>query len=377
MTTNRSSPIDELAVHIIETLRQPLLILDGDLRVMGVNRAFYECFQAAHEETVGRFVYDLGNGQWNIPALKLLLEDIIPRQNTIEDFEVNHNFPVIGERVMILNARRLHQNGGHAGMILLAIEDVTERRRVDQKLRQYNEALQRSNEELQQFAYVASHDLQEPLRAISGYVQLLQRNYKLLLDEKAHHYIAQAVDSAARLQALINDLLAYSRVGSRGRPFAACDCGEALRDALRDMETLIAETGAQIVVDPLPIIEGDMPQLTSLFQNLIHNAIKYRGAHPPRVHIRVERQPESWLFSVQDNGIGIEPEYFERIFVIFQRLHTRREYPGTGIGLAVAKRIVERHGGRIWVESEFGAGSVFHFTIPDRKVSTTEIERNT
>ena len=230
-------------------------------------------------------------------------------------------------------------------------------------LEQANVELSRSNRDLEQFAYVASHDLQEPLRSITGYLQLLERRYKDRLDAHADEFIAYAVEGAARMQALINDLLAFSRIGSRGSPFAPADTQKVLDEALRNLGKAIEESGAVVTHDPLPTVNGDATQLVQLLQNLVGNAIKFRGQEPPQIHVGARPEGDQWLFSVRDNGIGIDPQYAERIFVIFQRLHLRTEYPGTGIGLAICKRIVERHGGRIWVESEQGKGATFYFTL--------------
>jgi PAS domain S-box-containing protein len=248
------------------------------------------------------------------------------------------------------------------------IGQFIERKRMEQALAAKAQELERSNQELEQFAYVASHDLQEPLRMIASYTQLLERRYKDKLDPDAHEFIAYAVDGAARMQALINDLLAYSRVGTRAKEFKPTDCSEVLKRALKNLEIAVEESEAKITHTALPTVTGDLTQLTQLFQNLIGNAIKFRGTKPAVIHVSAELQGEGaaqeWHFAVRDQGIGIERQYFERIFIIFQRLHGREEYPGTGIGLAVCRKIVERHGGRIWVESEPGQGSTFHFTIP-------------
>lgn len=227
--------------------------------------------------------------------------------------------------------------------------------------------LARSNAELQQFAYVASHDLQEPLRMVSSYTQLLAKRYRGRLDADADDFIGFAVDGAARMQKLIQDLLAYSRVGTRNLERQAVSMDSVLEYATDMLQLVIKGTDAAVTHESLPSIKVDERQMTQLFQNLISNAIKFRGQEPPRIHVSATRLDGEWLFSVHDNGIGIEPQYADRIFVIFQRLHNRDDYPGTGIGLAICKKIVERHGGRIWMESEPGKGSTFFFTVPDGK----------
>lgn len=227
------------------------------------------------------------------------------------------------------------------------------------------ENLARSNAELEQFAYVASHDLQEPLRAVSGCVQILQKRYHDQLDAYAGELIGHTVAGAARMQTLIHDLLAFSRIGTRGKEFEPTECNAVVNQALANLAVAVKESAAQVTVADLPTVQADATQLTHLFQNLIGNAVKYRGERAVEIHVAADRQQTGWRFRVRDNGIGIAPEYFARIFVIFQRLHTRKEYTGTGIGLAICKKVVERHGGRIWLESEPGNGSTFFFTLPD------------
>ncbi|HYT10152.1 MAG TPA: ATP-binding protein, partial [Mycobacteriales bacterium] len=226
------------------------------------------------------------------------------------------------------------------------------------------EDLQRSNSELEQFAYVASHDLQEPLRKVASFSQLLQRRYAGQLDERADQYIAFAVDGAKRMQILINDLLAFSRVGRMVREHVEVEAGELVAQAVANLSLAVEEAGAEVTVDELPRVSGDVSLLTAVFQNLIGNAIKFRGAGPPRVRVGVRDAGAEWEFSVADNGIGIEPEYAERIFVIFQRLHPKEAYPGTGIGLALCRKIVDYHGGRIWLDAEASPGTTFRFTLP-------------
>jgi PAS domain S-box-containing protein len=234
---------------------------------------------------------------------------------------------------------------------------------LESRVRQRTAELARSNAELEQFAYVASHDLQEPLRMIASYVGLLAERYQGRLDRDADEFIEYAVDGARRMHQLIEDLLAFSRVGTRGKAFEPTDCNSVVDEVVGDLRLVITEQAAVVTRDDLPVVSADRTQLAQLIQNLIGNAIKFRGEEPPRVHISAEKSGREWRFSVQDNGVGIDPKYRDRVFAIFQRLHTRKEYPGTGIGLAICRRIVERHGGRIWLESESGKGAVFRFTL--------------
>ncbi|MBI4282351.1 MAG: PAS domain S-box protein [Chloroflexi bacterium] len=243
------------------------------------------------------------------------------------------------------------------------VRDITERKLAEQALAQRTQELERSNQDLQQFAYVASHDLQEPLRMVASYTQLLARRYQGKLDADADDFIAYTVDGANRMQAMISNLLEFSRVTTRGRELESTDSSAAFEQAVANLRAAIEESGAVVTHDALPTVMADALQLAQVFQNLIDNAVKFHGEESPQVHVSAERKGDEWLFSVRDNGIGIDPQYFDRLFVIFQRLHSRSEYPGTGIGLALCKRIVERHGGRIWVESEPGKGATFFFTL--------------
>jgi len=262
-------------------------------------------------------------------------------------------------------------------LVTAAVRDITERMRLEeirremaerkvaeQALAQHAHELARSNADLEQFAYVASHDLQEPLRMVANYTQLLAKRYRGKLDQNADEFIAFVVDGVSRMHQLITDLLTYSRVGTRGNTFGPTDCEAVFTRALMDLRLAVEQAGATVTHDRLPTVVGDEGQLGQLFQNLLANALKFRGSAAPRVHVRAERNGGDWTFTVQDNGIGIAPEHVDRIFLIFQRLHTAAEYPGTGIGLAVCKKIVERHNGRIWVESQVGEGAAFHFTLP-------------
>jgi PAS domain S-box-containing protein len=243
-------------------------------------------------------------------------------------------------------------------------EDITERKIADDALKRYSKELERSNEELQQFAYVASHDLQEPLRMVNSYMTLIKRRYNGKLDKDGDEFIGYAVDGAKRMKQLINDLLLYSRVGTHGKPFVRTNCNKVLEKTFQNLQLAIAENQIEITLDKLPVVMADETQLLQLFQNLISNAIKFRGKKTPKIHISSKEKEGNWIFSVSDNGIGIDKEFMDRIFIIFQRLHPISKYPGTGIGLAVCKKIVERHGGKIWIESDPRSGSTFFFSIP-------------
>jgi PAS domain S-box-containing protein len=263
-------------------------------------------------------------------------------------------------------ASPIRDREGRATGAVIIFRDISVRRDAESTLARKVEELSRSNEELGQFAYIASHDLQEPLRMVASYTQLLARRYKGKLDSNADEYITFAVDGANRMQRLIQDLLLYSRVGTKGNELLDTSSEGALLQALGSLRAAIRESGALVTHDPLPTVLADRSQLAQLFQNLVGNAIKYQNGEIPQVHISAARNGgKKWLFSVKDNGLGIEPQYFERIFGMFQRLHKRDEFAGTGIGLAICKKIVERHGGAISVESQSGQGSTFRFTLAE------------
>jgi two-component system CheB/CheR fusion protein len=348
----------DFAEAIVETVREPLVTLNQNLEVVKANKAFYQTFRAAPEETEGRLIYDLGNGQWNIPKLRELLENILPANATFRDFEVTHEFEHVGRKVMLLNASEIFNPNAQARTILLAIEDATHRKQAE-------EALLATNAELQHFAYALTHDLQEPIRMVVNFTELLGREYAGKLGEEANKYIAYSVEGALRIEALLKALLAYWEVSERAQDsFASLDSGAVLAKTLLNLQAAIAQSGATVTADALPRVVAEEVMLMQLFQNLISNSIKYRGKQAPRIHVSAERDLEGWVFTVRDNGIGIDPQDAERVFGMFKRLHGS-EIPGTGIGLALSRKVVERQGGRIWVESEAGRGAAFKFTIPD------------
>jgi two-component system CheB/CheR fusion protein len=506
----RPEEMRDYAESIVETVRKPLVLLDHELRVKLANRAFYLTFRVTKEETEDAVLFDLGSGQWDIPALRTLLEEVLPRDSKFEDFEVRHEFPRIGHRVMLLNARRLLGADSRPWMILLAFEDaterlqaaealrgseerfkliaratndairdwdlltgdvwwnetfydafgyrpgevgrgpewwadrvhpddagrvsrrirevlegggdgwsdeyrfrradgsyavvfdrgyvvrdgegrpvrflasmmdITERKQAEAKLAVYTARLERSNRELQDFASVASHDLQEPLRKIRAFGDCLADSWGEALGEEGGDCVRRMQSAAGRMQTLINDLLTFSRVTSKARPFAEVDLGAVTREVVADLEVQIGQSGAAVEVGRLPTVEADALQMRQLLQNLIGNALKYRrqGAKPVvKVYgetaedggPREGEAPAPGAFCrilVEDNGIGFDEKYLDRIFTIFQRLHGRMEYEGTGIGLAVCRKIVERHGGSITARSAPQRGATFVVTLPVRQ----------
>ncbi len=471
----------DFAEAIVQTVPQPLLVLTRDLRIQSANLAFYEAFKVRKEETENRLIYDLGNSQWNIPKLRQALENVLPKVGGFQDFEVTHEFESIGRRIMLLSAREIEQPLPYGRTILLAIEDVTERRRAQEAQEQrlasivessddaiiskdmngiiqtWNRGAERIfgytageavgrhislltapgdkdeipdilervsrgervdhyqtsqrakdgrilsvsltvsplrdaagaiigaskiarditeekraekrmgqlNDDLKHFAYAASHDLQEPLRMVTSYTQLLAREYKSKLGKDADQFIAYAVEGAQRMEDLLKGMREYWQASERAEEHhAAVDCNEVLEKTLLNLQKTITDSGAVVTHKPLPTIRAEEVALVQLFQNLIGNAIKYRSKKPPQVDISAAKNgKEEWVFSVKDNGIGIDPQHAEKIFGMFSRLNGRK-YPGSGIGLAICRKVVERLGGRIWVESEKGRGADFKFTLP-------------
>ena len=487
------------AESIVETIYQPLVVLTADLRVMSANRSFYQTFEVSPEETKGRLIYSIGNGQWDIPALRELLEEIVPKNTHLNNFEIDHNFPAIGRKKMLLNARRIYREGKGTDRILLALEDITdqkqmeealknsetrfrrlfetaqdgilildaetgqisdvnpflvemlgysredflgrklweigafedketskaafselqskgyiryedlpletrdgrridvefvsnvylvnhktviqcnirditERRRAEEALADRTVHLERLNRELvvlnaelDDFTYVASHDLQEPLRTLTAFSDLLRKDLGESLPERAAQDLGFITDAAKRMQTLIKDLLALSRAGQVAKKREKVSLSECADLALEALAIRVKETGAEVSRDELPAVWGDSTLITELYQNLIGNALKFSADQRPIIRLTVEEREGDQIFGVKDNGIGIEPKYAQEIFKPFRRLHGRSSYEGSGIGLAICRKIVERHGGKIWVESEPEKGSHFRFTILHRR----------
>jgi PAS domain S-box-containing protein len=358
------------------TMADGIVIAALDEKVTDCNDAILRLTQRSRKEIIGKPFEHLLPPEFRslIPdAHKFLVGAVLVRTETSrgERETIRNDSQLLrknGERVDIeVNISTIEDASGQPAEFLIVARDVTERKRMEQQLDSTLGDLQRSNAELEQFAYIASHDLQEPLRMITSYMQIIEEDYKGKLDADADQYIAFTVEGAKRMQTLIDDLLAYSRVGTRGEPFIPTSMNSVLSEAIANLEVTIEESHAVVTHDQLPTVLGDESQLIQLFQNLLGNAIKFRGDDAPMIHVGVEETKDGWVFSVHDNGIGIDMKYAERIFTVFQRLHARDEYPGTGIGLAVVKKIVERHGGRIWVESAPESGSTFYFTLRKRE----------
>ncbi len=372
--------------RLVQHLHAGVVVHDAETHILLANLQACTMLGLTHEQMMGKAAIDpawcfVREDQTPMPLEEYPVNRVLSSREPLRDqvLGINH---ADGRRTWVLvNAFPGFDPAGAISQVVVTFIDITERKQAEEALQQAKDELElrvhertaelteavaelkRSNRDLEQFAYVSSHDLQEPLRMVTSFVQLLADRYKDKVDEDGKKFISFAVEGALRMRTLINDLLAYSRVNSRAQPFQPTDCEALLKDVLQGLALRIEETGAEVTHDSLPTVSGDRTQLAQVFQNLIGNAIKFRSEKPPCVHIGVERRDTEWIFSVRDNGIGIPPECHEKIFIIFQRLHTRRYYEGNGIGLAIVKRIVERHGGTIRLDSKPGEGSTFYFTI--------------
>jgi len=346
--------------RLFETAQDGILILDADTGMIEVVNPFLiDMLGYSPEELLGKRLWEIGFFK-DIGASQSAFKELQEKEYIHYEDIPFETFD--GRRIDVEFINNIYKVGSQK-VVQCNIRNITERKHSEQKLKQTNIELERSNKELEQFAYIASHDLQEPLRMISSFTQLLAKRYKNQLGKDADEFIHYIVDGATRMQRLIQDLLSFSRIINHGDFFNRADSRLAMEEAIANLHVSIKESGAIITYDDLPVIMADYGQMVQVFQNLIGNAVKFHGEESPRIHISATPKDEEWIFSVKDNGIGIEAQYFTRIFIIFQRLHTGAQYPGTGIGLAICNRIIHRHEGKIWVESEPGKGSVFYFTI--------------
>ena len=347
---------------IVESSDDAIISSTLDGIIVSWNRGAELLYGYTSQEVIGRYISLLVPPSRAGEVADFL--ERIKRRESVERFETVRVRKGGRELRVALSISPIKDPAGSVTGASAIARDITDRKRAEEVLARRTEELARSNAELEQFAYVASHDLQEPLRTVANFAQLLLKRYRGKLDAKADDFIDFIVDGVTRMQGLINDLLAYSRVGNRGKESGPADSAALLRQALENLQAAVEESGAQITCERLPVVNCDGGQIMQVFQNLVGNSIKFRNGPPPRIHVGVERTAAEWVFSVRDNGIGIDPQYAGRIFEIFQRLHAQREYPGSGIGLAIARKIVERHGGRIWVESKLQQGATFFFTLP-------------
>ncbi len=346
-----------------ETMRDAFVQVDLAGKITDFNRTFQQMLKYPYKNLLGMDMARLTPLRWHASDRKIVEQRVlIDGQSDVYEKELidydGKVFPVNVRLFLITDDR------GRAASMWAIVRDITDRKNAEKERERALEALRRSNEDLQQFAYVASHDLQEPLRMVSSYTYLLSDRYGDKLDEKAKKYIDYAVEGAVRMQNLIQDLLDYSRVDTRGTELVPSDLNTVFQYAKENLHALITETGARVTADSLPVIKGDESQLIAVFQNLIQNGIKFRGESIPKIQISAQLVDKFYVLGFQDNGIGIDKKYKEKIFIIFQRLHTRDEYSGTGIGLALCKRIIERHKGKIWFESQAGLGTTFFVSLP-------------
>ena len=355
-TATRSKEYSE---SIIDTVREPLIILDHDLRVVTASRSFYDFFKVKPEETVGQLIYDLGNKQWDIPKLRELLETILPQKETFDNYEVEHDFATIGRRIMLLNARQIEQRTGKERIILLAIEDITSRREIENNLK-------KAHEELESFSYSVSHDLRAPLRGIDGWSLAILEDYGERLDDQARKYLHRVRSETQMMGRLIDDLLIFSRQSRTEMNQKQLDLTAMAHSIAIRLQEESPDRRIEFIIQPALRANGDNQMINIALTNLFDNAVKFTGK---RSHARIEFGESAVdggkTFFVRDNGVGFDMAYADKLFGAFQRLHKLSEFPGTGIGLAMVQRIIHRHGGRIWADAQKDQGATFYFTLKE------------
>jgi PAS domain S-box-containing protein len=362
----------EYAESIVETVREPLVVLDTDLRVISVNHSFYQAFKVTPEDTEGKLIYDLGNRQWNIPKLRVFLEEIIPRNNQFQNFEVDHEFPTIGRKMMLLNARQIYSKGIGAQMILLAIEDITERKKAEEETKKLSEdlrhraiELEAAYKELEAFSYSVSHDLRTPLLGMNGLSHILLDRYSNHLDAKGRQFLSIIHSSTQKMLQLIDDLLTFSRSGHQPMEPSDIDMGELGKAVFEELKSFIPNRPLLLDIQTLRPARGDPSMIRQVFGNLLSNAIKFtRPKEAGVIQIGCIAKENQNIYYVKDNGVGFDMQDASKLFEVFQRHHTVDEFEGTGVGLAIVERIIQRHGGQVWAEGEVNKGATFYFTIP-------------
>ncbi len=362
----------EYAESIVETVHEPLVVLDTDLKVISANHSFYQTFKVTPKGTAGKLIYKLGNSQWNIPKLRVLLEEIIPGNTPFQNFEVDHEFPTIGRKIMVLNARQIHSKGIGAPKILLAIEDITERKKAEDEIKRLNEdlkhraiELEAAYKELETYSYSVAHDLRNPLLGINGLSRVLIERYSNHLDAKGQQFLSMIHSSTQRMLRLIDDLLVFSRSEHQQMEPSDIDIGELAKGVFKELKSTLPERTLLLDIKTLPPAHGDPSMIRQALVNLLSNAIKFtrpKGAGVIEIGCMVKKTDN--IYYVKDNGVGFDMRYAVELFGVFQRRHTGDEFEGTGIGLAIVQRIIHRHGGKVWAEGEVDKGATFYFTLP-------------
>jgi len=354
----------EFAESVINTVREPLIVLDQDLRVVKVSRSFYEFFKVTPEQTVGQLIYDLGNRQWDIPKLRELLEDILPKKEAFNNYEVEHTFATIGRRVMLLNARQIEQASGKKRIILLAIEDITERKEIEAGLEKTRKELAVANDELESFAYSVSHDLRAPLRSIDGFSKIIVDDYSDKVDEQGRNYLLRIKSATQKMGQLIDDLLKLSRITRQELKREEVDLSMMARKISAELSKNQQARQVEFVIKPGCTGTCDRQLIGIALENLIGNSWKYSSRHPSaKIEFGATEKDGKIAYFVRDDGAGFDPVYADKLFAPFQRLHTASEFPGNGIGLATIQRIVRKHGGSVWAEGQVEKGATFYFTL--------------
>ncbi len=365
VTKKVADEASEFAESLINTVREPLIALDQDLRIVKASRSFYEFFKVKPEETVGQLIYDLGNKQWDIPKLRELLETILPQKATFDNYEVEHDFAGIGVRIMLLNARQIERMLGKERIILLAIEDVTEKKTLERGVVKARDAAEASNKELEAFSYSVSHDLRTPLRSIDGFSQALLEDYQDKLDDTGKAYLERVRKATQHMGRLIDDMLKLSRVTRSEFHHETVDLSRMVRDISEKLKEEDPVRTVDVIIREGVFVSGDPTLLKIALENLVNNAWKFTGrkARPQLEFGTTVKEGKTACF-IRDNGAGFDMAYVSKLFGAFQRLHTSLEFPGTGIGLATVQRVINRHGGQVWAEGEVGKGATFYFVLP-------------
>jgi len=358
--------VSEYAESIINTVREPLIALDQDLRVVSASRSFYEVFKVNPEETMGQLIYDLGNKQWDIPKLRELLETILPEKTTFDNYEVEHDFTDIGRRIMLLNARQIQRVSGKERIILLAIDDITEKKKLERDVVKARDVAETANKELEAFSYSVSHDLRAPLRGIDGFSEALLDDYRDKLDATGKNYLERIRAGTQRMGSLIDDMLKLSRVNRAEFKRESVDLSKMVQTILLTVRQKNPARDVKVSIQEDIIIDGDRRLLDIALTNLIDNAWKFTGkTKNARIEFGTLLKDGKPVIFIRDNGVGFDMAYVDKLFGAFQRLHTIAEFPGTGIGLATVQRVIHRHGGKVWAEGEVDKGATFYFTLKD------------